>query len=82
MHGNSKGTSSETRTLHYYDQLPRSAREALANARFSWATRSFLKRFESGQMNVKELVKYIKRIDKELAEKERVKVWGKDYPKF
>lgn len=42
------GSSQEKRTLHWYDQLPRSARAALQDARFDWATRSFLKRFENG----------------------------------
>ncbi len=80
--GNSSGSSRETRTLHYYDQLPKSAREALANARFNWATGNMLKRFEGGRIKAKDLVKYIHKIDAELAEKERVKVWGKDYPRL
>lgn len=80
--GNSHGTSQETRTLHYYDQLPRSARAALQEARFDWATRSLLKRFEGGSMNAKELVKHIQKIDAELAAKERARVWGADYPMF
>lgn len=80
--GNSNGSSRETRTLHYYDQLPRSARAALANARFDWATRNMLKRFEGGRMNARELVKHIEKIDAELAAKDRVRVWGKDYPKL
>jgi hypothetical protein len=80
--GNSKGNSSETRTLHYYDQLPRSVREELARCKFSWATRSFLKRFENGGMKAKDLVKYIRKIDDDLAAKERVKVWGPDYPRI
>lgn len=78
--GNSSGTSQETRTLHYYEQLPRSAREALANARFNWATRSLLRKFEDGRMKAKELVKYIEKIDAELAAKERARVWGEGYP--
>ncbi len=80
--GNSSGTSKETKGLHYYEQLPRSVRVALASAKFSWSTRSFLKRFESGQMKAKDLVKYIQKIDDEMAAKERVKVWGPDYPKL
>lgn len=74
------GNSRESRTMHYYDQLPRSARLALQDARFPWATRSFLKSFESGQLTAKELVKRIKLIDREIALKERAKVWGPDYP--
>jgi len=80
--GNSSGSSQETRTLQYYEQLPRSVRAALANARFDWATRGFLKKFEGNRMSAKELVKYIERIDAELAAKERAKIWGKDYPKL
>lgn len=78
--GNSSGSSREMRTLHYYDQLPKSAREALANANFNWATGRMLKSFETNRMRAKELVKYIKKIDDELAAKERKKVWGPDYP--
>lgn len=80
--GNSSGSSQETKTLHYYEQLPRSARAALASAKFNWATRNMLKRFEGGRMSAKDLVKYIQRIDDDLAEKERQKVWGPDYPKL
>lgn len=80
--GNSSGSSQETKTLHYYEQLPKSARAALANAKFNWATRSMLKRFEGGRMNAKDLVKYIQKIDDELAAKERAKIWGADYPKI
>ena len=79
--GNSSGSSSETKTLHYYEQLPRSVRAALQNARFDWATRGFLKKFEQGGMKAKDLVKYIEKIDADLAAKERISVWGKDYPK-
>ena len=80
--GNSSGSSQETRTLHYYEQLPKSARAALANAKFNWATRNMMKRFEGGRMNAKELVKYIQKIDDDLAAKERARVWGDDYPKI
>lgn len=80
--GNSSGSSQETKTLHYYEKLPRSARAALANAKFNWATRNMLKRFECGQMKAKDLVKYIQKIDDELAAKEAKKVWGADYPKI
>jgi hypothetical protein len=78
--GNSSGSSRERRTLHYYDQLPRSVRAVLQNAKFDWATRNFLKRFEAGQIKAAELVKYIDSIDRAEARKQRVKVWGKDYP--
>lgn len=80
--GNSSGSSQETKTLHYYEQLPKSARAALANAKFNWATRNMLKRFEGGRMSAKELVKHIQKIDDELAAKDRAKVWGADYPKI
>ena len=80
--GNSRGSSTETKTLHYYEQLPRSVRAALQNARFDWATKSFLKKFEAGGMKAKDLVKHIEKIDADHAAKERVRVWGKDYPKL
>lgn len=80
--GNSTGTSRETKTLQYCDGLPRSVREALKEAKFNWAVRNLVKRFETGQMSAKELVKHIRKIDDEMAAKERVKVWGPDYPKF
>ena len=80
--GNSSGSSQERKTLHYYEQLPKSARAALANAKFNWATRIMLKRFEGGRMSAKELVKYIQKIDDEMAAKERAKVWGDDYPRI
>ena len=78
--GNSSGSSRERRTLHYYDQLPRSVRAALQNARFDWATCKFLKQFEAGRFKAVELVKIIESIDRAEARKQRVKVWGKDYP--
>lgn len=77
---NSTGSSRETKTLHYYDQLPRSARLALQNARFDWATRYYLKAFESGRLNAKELVKRIQKSDYEHAVKEAPRVWGPGYP--
>jgi hypothetical protein len=80
--GNSSGTSQERKTLHYYDQLPRSVRTTLASANFNWATRNMLKRFEGGGMRAKDLVKYIQKIDDECAAKEREKVWGPDYPEL
>jgi hypothetical protein len=39
-----------------------------------------MRRFQSGKISAKELVKYIEKIDREQAAKERVRVWGKDYP--
>jgi len=78
--GNSKGTSRETRTLDYYDRLPRSVRAALREARFDWATRFYLKSFERGHMSAAELVKHIQMIDRKQAVKEARRVWGKDYP--
>lgn len=78
--GNSRGTSTERRTLDYYDRLPRSVRAVVAAARFDWALRAWLLQFERGRKSAKDLVKEVRRIDAEHAARERIKVWGKDYP--
>jgi hypothetical protein len=80
--GNSSGSSHETRTLAYYDRLPKSVRFAVQNARFDWALRWWLKKFEEGSMSADELVKRVHAADRELSAKERRKVWGPDYPIF
>lgn len=74
------GTSYETRTLDYYDRLPRSVRKAVAEARFDLALKGYLLMFERGQISAKELVKRIERHDAVLAAEQRRKIWGDDYP--
>ena len=78
--GNSSGNSTERRTLQYHDRLPRSVRAAVANARFDWALRNWLKMFETNRISAAALVKRIQNADREHSAKDRLKVWGPDYP--
>lgn len=78
--GNSTGTSSERRTLDYFEKLPRSARIAVANARFNWALKGWLQLFNDGKLKAADLVKRVEDADKTMTAKERLKVWGPDYP--
>ena len=81
MSGNSvTGGAVEKRTMDYFDRLPRSARAAVAAARFDWALMPWLRPFEAGQMSAKDLVKRIEHRDRETAAKERLRIWGPDYP--
>ena len=75
--GNSKGTASSA--LKKYDQLPRSVKAALQEARFDWGPASFYRKFQGG-VRAKDLVKRIQKIDREAAIKEARKAWGPDYP--
>ena len=59
-----------------YDALPRSVREALANAAFAWAPYPINKRFQSGRRSAKELVKDVHRWDRDQIAKDRTRVWG------
>lgn len=80
--GNSvTGNSRERHTLDYYDRLPRSVRAAIQSANLDWACRGWLLQFERGQINAKDLVKRIELADANATERDRVKLWGKDYPK-
>ena len=80
--GNSSGSSRERRTLYYYDRMPKSVRHAIANARFDWATGYYLKLFESGKLSAADIVKRIEFDDKSLSARDRLKVWGPDYPRL
>lgn len=77
---NGSGSSREIRTMAYFDRLPRSARQALAEANFDWACRAYLRAFENGSMNAAALVKHIRKADRDLARKRRLSTWGPDYP--
>src|SRR4051812_6495173 len=59
-----------------YDSLPRSIREALANAVFSWAPYPIKRSFERGKRTAKEWTKLIARWDQEQIQKDRGRVWG------
>jgi hypothetical protein len=75
--GNSKGSAASA--IKRFDELPRSVKQALHEARFAWGAGYFYRRFQSG-MKAKDMVKYIQKIDRELAIKQARKVWGPDYP--
>ena len=77
---NSRGSSFETRTLEYFDSLPRSVRRVVANCRFDWALRPWLLQFERGQIKAKDLVKRIEETDRIESAKVRRRTWGPDYP--
>jgi hypothetical protein len=74
---NSKGSAASA--IRKFDQLPRSVKQALHEARFSWGAGFFYRQFQSG-MKPKDMVKYIKKIDRAHAIKEARRVWGPDYP--
>lgn len=75
---NSKGSAASA--IKKFDQLPRSVKAALHEARFSWGAGWFYRQFESGRMSAKDMVKYIHKIDREMAIKQARKTWGPDYP--
>lgn len=81
--GNSvTGGSLETQTMDYFDRLPRTVRAAVANARFDWSLRFWLRRFEAGGISAKDLAAWFERNDAERAAKERAEIWGTDYPRL
>ncbi len=59
-----------------YDALPKSIREALANAAFAWAPYPIKYRFERGTKPAKEWVKLIAKWDRDQIAKDRTRVWG------
>lgn len=68
--------ASNEKQMAAYDALPRSIREALANAAFDWAAYPVKQRFERGKMTAKEWVKHIAKWDREQIKKDRTRVWG------
>jgi hypothetical protein len=75
--GNSKGSAASA--IRKYDQLPRSVKAALQEARFAWGAGYFYRRFQAG-MKATDMVKYIRKIDRAEAIKQASKTWGPDYP--
>ena len=71
------GTASPAWTK--YDKLPHSLKVALQECKVPWAPGWLYERWNRGEP-VKELLKYIKKIDRERAIKEARKVWGPGYP--
>ena len=76
--GNSRGSAASA--IRKFDQLPHSVKTALHEARFAWGAGWFYRQFQSGKMNSKDMVKYIHKIDREMAIKQARKIWGPDYP--
>ena len=78
---NANGSYRSTRenTYRAFDKLPKSAREALAVAHHNWATQPVLTSFNRGEKPA-QIVANISRWDADKDAKDRVKVWGKDYP--
>jgi hypothetical protein len=68
--------ATKAQQMDAYDALPRSVREALANAAFAWAPFPVNKRFQRGQRTARELVKDIHRWDRDQIAKDRTRVWG------
>lgn len=81
MSGNSvSGGVIEKHTMPLFDLLPRAARIAVANARFDWAVTAWLRKFEVDGVKASDLAERIEHRDRELAAKERLRIWGPDYP--
>jgi len=82
--GNSSGSYCSTRenSMRAYDKLPASARAALANASYDWATQPFLTGFERrGRWKTgKELAAYISKIDRDEVGKKARRLYGPDHP--
>jgi hypothetical protein len=72
--------SGETRTMDYFDRLPRSVRAVVANARFDWTLHRWLLQFERGEIRARDLVEHINETDRLEAAKTRKRAWGPDYP--
>lgn len=66
--------------MTYYDRLPRSVRHVVANARFDWALRQWLGRFERSEISAKELAAHVATTDRARAASTRRQVWGEHYP--
>ena len=82
--GNSRGSYVTTteNTMKAFDKLPASARAALANANYDWATQPFYTGFEKrGRWKTgKELAAYIAKIDREEVGKKALRFYGPDHP--
>ena len=72
------GTSSASKDKQWsaFDQLPRTIREALAEAAFDWAAYPILRWWNSGRYKTaKDLAKRIKQWDSDQIKKDRKRVW-------
>lgn len=81
MAGNSKGSyrSKRENRMAAYDKLPPTARQALANAAFSWAPQPIRTRWNKGvkgYRNGQEIAAQVALWDAEKIAKDRRRVWG------
>ena len=81
--GNSKGNyySTPQRTMAAYDQLPPSARKALQDAMFCWATQPIRTKWNKSKPGFRtghEIAASIEKWDKDHARKTRKRTWGID----
>jgi hypothetical protein len=71
--------------MHYFDQLPPSARQALANATFDWSSGSVLnhwKKARRGFKTGKDIAARVAEWDATQIAKDRKRVWGiEDHPR-
>jgi hypothetical protein len=68
--------ASEDKQMAAFDALPKSIREALANAAFDWAPYPVKLRFERGTKSSKEWIKIIAKWDRDQTTKDAKRVWG------
>ncbi len=68
--------ASKDKQMAAYDALPKSIREAMANAAFNWAPYPVKQRFERLGRGAPYWVEIIKRWDAEQIAKDRTRVWG------
>lgn len=65
--------------LHYFDQLPPSARQALANAAFDWSSGATFNRWKRGARGYKtgkDVAARVGEWDAQQIAKDRKRVWG------
>lgn len=81
--GNGSGSYriSTKNQLAAFDKLPRSARRAMAEARFDWATPPFATMMRKDyRMTGNMLADIIRANDEANARRTKKRTWGKDYP--
>lgn len=74
--GRCGSSASREKQMRAYDALPRSIRNALANAVFSWAPFPIQKRFERGEFSANTWCALISMWDRQHIRADRKRVWG------
>lgn len=82
--GNSSGSyrSTPERSMAAFDRLPPTARKALREAAFNWATQPILTQFRRGvrgYVTGEQIAESISKWDRDQKIKEARRVWGADY---